>query len=106
VVRHAGHSVTYDWSTTDEDKPAIYWAAFYSDCEHEVLEVTTGHRVTLTYNLFAVPHRTSLKGKTEGLDVTGLPLYRAVKEALDEPEFLPHGALLQYVVFLRAENTS
>ncbi len=91
VVRHAGRSVTYDWSMTDEAQPVIRWAAFYSDCEHEVLEVTAGHRVTLTYNLFAVPHRTRFEGKTEGLDVTGLPLYHAVKDALDDPKFLPQG---------------
>ena len=27
----------------------IKWAAFYSDVEHEILPVTEGHRVTLTY---------------------------------------------------------
>jgi hypothetical protein len=91
VVRHAGHSVTYDWSMTDEDAPAIHWAAFYSDCEHEVLEVTAGHRVTLTYNLYAVPRRVKLEGKTEGLNIVGLPLYQAVKDALDNPGFLPNG---------------
>jgi hypothetical protein len=92
VVRHDGRSVTYDWSTTDEDAPAIKWAAFYSDCEHEVLDVTEGHRVTLTYNLYAVPRRIRLEGKTEGLDVTGLPLYHAVKDALGNPNFLSTGA--------------
>jgi hypothetical protein len=48
VVRHDGRAVTYDWSTTDDNAPAIKWAAFYSDCEHEVLVVTDGHRITLT----------------------------------------------------------
>jgi hypothetical protein len=91
VVRHAGHTVTYDWSTTDKEPPAIRWAAFYSDCEHEVLKVTAGHRVTLTYNLYAVPHRDRVEGKTESLDVTGLPLYKAVKDALDNYDFLPNG---------------
>ncbi len=91
VVRHAGQSVTYDWSVTDEEAPTIHWAAFYSDCEHEVLEVTAGHRVTLTYNLYAVSRRNKLEGKTEGLDVTGLPLYHAVKDAFGNPNFLPNG---------------
>jgi hypothetical protein len=88
VVRHAGRSVTYDWTTTGEEKSAIHWAAFYSDCEHEVLEVTAGHRVTLTYNLYAVPRRITLEGKTEGLDVTALPLYHAIKDALGNRDFL------------------
>ena len=33
------------------DLATIRWVAFYSDCEHEVLPVITGHRVTLTYQL-------------------------------------------------------
>jgi hypothetical protein len=27
------------------------WAAFYSDCIHEVKPVAEGHRVTLTYSI-------------------------------------------------------
>ncbi|KAK6858062.1 hypothetical protein PG995_005761 [Apiospora arundinis] len=66
-VRHKGEEMTFDWSTNPTSQPnqnkknkskpdsqAIHWAAFYSDCEHEVLEVTSGHRITLTYNLYAV----------------------------------------------------
>ncbi|KAF8341306.1 uncharacterized protein EI90DRAFT_3011932 [Cantharellus anzutake] len=29
----------------------LEWIAFFSDCEHEVLPVTSGHRVTLTFTL-------------------------------------------------------
>ena len=32
-------------------EPSICFVAFFSDIEHEVLPVTSGHRVTLTYNL-------------------------------------------------------
>ncbi len=92
VVRHAGNMVTHNWSMTDDDAPAIHWAAFYSDCEHEVLEVTAGHRVTLTYNLYVEPQRVRLADKVGSLDVTSLPLYHAVKDAIDNPHFLPHGA--------------
>ena len=49
-MSHRGHYSVFDWSG---DAPsAIQWAAFYSDCEHEGLEVKTGHRVALTYNLY------------------------------------------------------
>ncbi|KAK4695497.1 hypothetical protein P7C71_g2267, partial [Lecanoromycetidae sp. Uapishka_2] len=44
----------YDWSNEDAD--VISWAAFYSDCEHEVQEVESGHRITLTYNLYVRLH--------------------------------------------------
>lgn len=51
-VRHGGKTVTFDWGNSGPDSsPTIKWAAFYSDCEHEVLEVTEGHRLTPTYNL-------------------------------------------------------
>lgn len=55
VVRNAGQEVTFDWSMSNRnrfDEPSVNWAAFYSDCEHEVLPVATGYRVTLTYNLY------------------------------------------------------
>jgi len=39
----------HDWSKNDS---CVSWAAFYSDVEHEVLEVANGHRITLTYNLY------------------------------------------------------
>lgn len=42
----------FDWSG-EKGTNTIQWAAFLSDCEHEVLEVTSGHRVTLTYNLYS-----------------------------------------------------
>ena len=40
----------HDWGK--ENPSTIEWVAFYSDCEHEVFEVTKGHRITLTYNLY------------------------------------------------------
>lgn len=49
VVRHAGREATIDLSGADVSELAF--AAFYADCEHEVLPVTKGHRVCLVYNL-------------------------------------------------------
>ena len=49
-VAHKGQETIIDWGQKEADK--IQWAAFYSDCEHEVLEVKSGHRITLTYNLY------------------------------------------------------
>ena len=46
VVRHAGLSATYR-----SPKKSLSLVAFYADCRHEVRPVTSGHRVTLTYNL-------------------------------------------------------
>lgn len=51
-VAHQGRETICDWSAQKGE--AIKWAAFYSDCEHEVLEVISGHRITLTYNLYGM----------------------------------------------------
>lgn len=50
LISHKKHTSTFDWS--DDNPNSIQWTAFYSDCEHEVLPVPSGHRVTLTYNLY------------------------------------------------------
>ncbi|KAL6069936.1 Fe2OG dioxygenase domain-containing protein [Balamuthia mandrillaris] len=73
VVRHAQSEVVFDLSSRRSTKKSemvkeeapregedltelgceVKWAAFYSDCEHEILPVTEGHRITLTYNLYS-----------------------------------------------------
>ena len=52
VVQHHGSKVKYDWSSEDPGCE-VQWAFFYSDVQHQISEVKGGHRVTLTYNLFA-----------------------------------------------------
>jgi hypothetical protein len=46
VVRHLDERNAYQGSTT-----ALSLVAFYADCRHEVLEVRSGYRIALTYNL-------------------------------------------------------
>jgi hypothetical protein len=46
----------FDFGSNVEDNSSIQWAVFYSDCEHEVLPVTSGHRITLTYKLYVSEH--------------------------------------------------
>ncbi|KAF7943702.1 uncharacterized protein EAE97_005772 [Botrytis byssoidea] len=40
-ITHRDSNTFFDWGNKSD---SIQWAAFYSDCEHEVLEVTSGHR--------------------------------------------------------------
>jgi hypothetical protein len=40
-----------EWQAYRGSKAALSIVAFYADCRHEVLRVTSGYRVTLTYNL-------------------------------------------------------
>ena len=48
VAAVAGH--TFDWGPLSGEEPLdVQWAAFYSDCFHEILPVTSGHRCALLY---------------------------------------------------------
>lgn len=98
TVKNAGaanQNVIFDWSTTRGAAPAeIKWAAFYSDCEHEVHEVTSGHRVTLTYNLYLTRGVGHFAGAPSALDSTQLPLYEGLRTALENPRLLRRGGYL------------
>jgi hypothetical protein len=87
-VRHQGKQMTFDWSGTSPD---IKWAAFYSDCKHEVLEVTSGHRITLTYNLYMRRGLGEMAGHSDILDAHQLPMYNEVKNALAKLDFMTEG---------------
>ncbi|KAH7028084.1 uncharacterized protein B0I36DRAFT_328580 [Microdochium trichocladiopsis] len=95
VVRHADREVTFDWS---DNTTAIKWAAFYSDCEHEIMNVTEGFRVTLTYNLYVRDQPSDRGGFMEqGLapvEVRSLPLYQVVRSAAANPEYMKTGGTL------------
>ena len=95
-VRSAATSneIVFDWSTSEDTFPKeVKWAAFYSDCEHEVHEVLSGDRITLTYNLFLTRGTGHLAGQPSVLDSTQLPLYEGLQEALDNPGFLRRGEI-------------
>jgi predicted 2-oxoglutarate/Fe(II)-dependent dioxygenase YbiX len=49
VIRHQGREIRLD-PRCDEPSEASF-AAFYADCVHEVLPITSGCRLTLVYNL-------------------------------------------------------
>ncbi|MBE0548211.1 MAG: 2OG-Fe(II) oxygenase, partial [Rubrivivax sp.] len=49
VVRHREREARLELRCTDPSEAA--WAAFYADCVHEVLPVTSGCRLVLVYNL-------------------------------------------------------
>jgi hypothetical protein len=53
-LRHRGQEWIFDsgQALAAVDQPTIGYVAFFSDVEHEVAPVTSGHRLTLTYNLY------------------------------------------------------
>ncbi|KAL8413522.1 hypothetical protein RB594_004964 [Gaeumannomyces avenae] len=106
IVRHTKHAITYDWSASKAGADAVHWAAFYSDCEHEVKELTQGHRVTLTYNLYYAPGAGDLAEHAPAMQVRTLPLYEKVQGALAEPSFMSGGGLLGvYLTHAYAHST-
>ncbi|ORY10099.1 hypothetical protein BCR34DRAFT_615377 [Clohesyomyces aquaticus] len=66
-------------------------AEFYSDCEHEVLEVTEGHYITLTYNLYHTLGVGDLAVNSPVMDVKSLPMYEKVKAALAQSVLMENG---------------
>ena len=93
-VAHKGKETIIDWGQKEADK--IQWAAFYSDCEHEVLEVKSGHRVTLTYNLYVrervggiIRHKPSVNSDVNGLS-------DKIKQLLRDPAFMSKGGVLGF----------
>ncbi|THV99086.1 hypothetical protein D6D27_01152 [Aureobasidium pullulans] len=92
-VSHQGNTVQFDWSASSPggQQPSIQWAAFYSDCSHEVQEVTAGHRITLTYNLYASRGSGLLAGTKHSLDAIHLPIYRPLMNLLGSRSFMPSG---------------
>lgn len=96
TVRNSGKELTFDWyqCAADGDLPLLEWAAFYSDCEHEVHEVTSGHRLTLTYSLYSTRGLGHLAGISAALAPSQLPLYEPLKSALENPGFLSQGRIL------------
>ena len=94
AARHQGQEVTFDWSTSYSSSPTpctqlVHWAAFFSDVEHEILPVTSGYRITLTYNLYTVKEMAS-----EIFAWT--PFYQYLQETLKNPQFMPAGGCLGF----------
>jgi hypothetical protein len=84
-VHHLGNSMKFDGSTPPSESPNIHWAAFNSDCEHELLQVQSGYGVTLTYNLYAEPVKEQVP------DLTRSPLYQQLNDVLEQKEFMAVG---------------
>jgi len=93
-LSHKGNDQTFSWGAAEP--AAIKWAAFYSDCEHEVLEVKSGHRVTLTYNLFVSEQIGGVLQAFPTVDPTSFPLFDKSKRMLGEPCFMPEGGVLGF----------
>ena len=106
VLRHRGHEWTFDSGrelAAVRELPMIGYVAFFSDVEHEVVPIISGHRVTLTYNLYfddAEGTVSSSKAAPEHPSLPPVPNENVFRETfqalLENPEFLPDGGTLAF----------
>ncbi|OJJ42556.1 hypothetical protein ASPZODRAFT_76473 [Penicilliopsis zonata CBS 506.65] len=93
VVQHNGQTVVFDWSMRSSN--TIQWAAFYSDCEHEIKQITSGDRITLTYNLFVTEPVGGAFPLSNGIiNPKTLPLYSSIETLVGDPSFMEKGGVL------------
>ena len=95
LFRHAGLEYEVDSAKLigEATTPTIAYAAFYSDVEHEVLPVASGHRVTITYNLFF----TGSPGSAAKAPATATePILAAFCTLLADATFMPEGGTLGF----------
>lgn len=89
LIRHHGQEVEFDWAA--DSGQAIQWAAFYSDCEHEIKHITEGHRVTITYNLCVTEPVGSVLLENPIVQPSTFPLYSYLRGLMQDPVFLKDG---------------
>ncbi|CAG8894967.1 unnamed protein product [Penicillium egyptiacum] len=94
IVQHEGKQVEFDWS--HQSASTIQWAAFYSDCEHEIKRITEGDRITLTYNLYVTEPVRGLIPPSLIVDPKSLPLYSFLEGLVKEPSFMEEGGALGF----------
>lgn len=95
VFRHRNEEFRFDSATAvAQDVPTVAFAAFFSDVEHEVEPVTSGYRVTITYNLYLIKSSAS-----SSIPISlnyELPLKEAFRALLHDDRFLPRGGLIGF----------
>ena len=91
MVKHNNAVVTYDWGfeVLTPTSHATSWAFLYSDCEHEVLPVKSGHRITLVYDVFTT-------GSGLATDSRRLPVSQGLLDMVASPTFFPEGITLGF----------
>ncbi|KAJ5934542.1 hypothetical protein N7466_004089 [Penicillium verhagenii] len=91
TIRRKGLQKVYSWGPLSTSH--IQWAAFYSDDEHEVSEVTKGHRITLTYNLYWTSYNQTSMESFVIEDLQSPPWLAKLEELSKCKDYLKDGAL-------------
>jgi len=97
ILRHSGKEWTFDSAEAVRTllSPQAAFIAFFSDIEHEVKPVTSGCRVTLTYNLY-VKKDSEAKSTVVSEDVENELALKKVFTHLLEDSAFDDGALIGF----------
>ncbi|KAG8919539.1 hypothetical protein FRC00_011208, partial [Tulasnella sp. 408] len=94
--------VTIDWSKptlSNASTPSLPWAFFYSDVEHEILPVTSGHRLTIAYDIFTTDTvRYRVPGDSDKIDTHSIELFNVLNGAMKDEQFLNKGGKLAFAL--------
>ncbi len=97
-MRKNGVEWSFDSSKVlaDDGEPRLGYVALYSDIEHEVAVVTSGYRITITYNLY-FDHPSSSNLPKPLSSVSAMTNFKdELSSLLIDPEFLPEGGYLGF----------
>ena len=99
VFRYEGREWKFDANslTASRPSPSLAYIAFRTDVEHEVLTVTSGHRITLTYKLYLDdPALESGAPAVIPNTSTRSDFRTTLYDLLESPEFFPEGGTLGF----------
>ncbi|KAI0302516.1 hypothetical protein BC826DRAFT_1101412 [Russula brevipes] len=102
LIRHRGQEWSFDSAAELSTAPpsSIGYVAFFSDVEHEVAPVVSGHRITLTYNLHFDDDEPAPMTAPEPAPLVQAANERSICAAfealLENPEFLADGGVLGF----------
>ena len=97
-MRKNGTEWSFDSSKVlaDNGEPRLGYVGLYSDVEHEVSAVASGHRITITYNLY-FDHPNSRNLPTPLSSVSTMNNFKnELSSLLNDPKFLPDGGYLGF----------
>jgi hypothetical protein len=97
-LRHHGREWVFNSAdiVSPQNSQAAF-VAFFGDIEHEVSEVKSGYRVTLTYNLYFGDDKSTIVSPTLlPVDDTEAKVKKSLIALLNNPNFLPGGGLLGF----------
>lgn len=92
TVQRNGLDVEFDWSS--RSSTSIQWAAFYTDCEHEIKQIIEAERITLTYNIYITDTAGDGNGSLNSTVISPETLapYGFLRSLIQQPSFMKTGS--------------